>query len=186
MNPLTKSMRAHQPSHVDFMSAKNTAARACWVVLTCTLAGAQASLPNFSGVWALDVSKSVFGKVVAPEAATLTITHDGPAIKIKSSQTDHKVQVTKEMNLSTDGTRTPNNVKMPGGTISRIEAVSAWSGQALVTTYRVPHVGHLDDYRDSWHLSTDLRTLTIVREVKSPDRVGQEHQYVMTLVYRRK
>jgi len=135
--------------------------------------------PDFSGTWTLDLAKSTFASTQPPSSSVLTIVHKEPSVRISSVQTIRKLETKKEMNLTTDGTETPNQIRTTDGE-EPTKSVSNWEGDRLVTTYRAAHGGHFDEFRDAWDLSDAGNILTIVREVKLPNG-----RFTLTLVYKK-
>ena len=51
------------------------------------------SKPNFSGTWKLNLAKSDFGPLPAPDSRTDVIDHNDPTMKINTSQSGGQLQV---------------------------------------------------------------------------------------------
>lgn len=117
--------------------------------------------PNFSGDWSINIIKSDFGAVPAPDVFIRKIVHAEPAITIDEEQSSPiGVQATSRK-LTTDGADTTFNAS--GATV---RANAKWEGNTLVVVSTVD-VASLS-YNDRMMLSEDGRTLTSLVRVQSP------------------
>ena len=138
---------------------------ALFVLSSAGVSSAQ-DLPNFSGKWSLDVSKSDFGPMPPPESMTYVIDHKEPALKIVTTQKGQQGEVTNERNVTTDGKDNVNKMRM-GPEEQDVKSTTKWSGKALTTAFKLDMQGSVIDVNDSWKLSDDGKVLTIVREFES-------------------
>src|SRR5438445_9261376 len=65
---------------------------------------------NFSGNWKLNVSKSNFGPMPAPDSAIYTITHEDPKLKNAVKQSGQMGEMQMESNYTTDGKECTNEM----------------------------------------------------------------------------
>ncbi len=130
-------------------------------------AHAQDALPNFTGTWSIDLTKSDFGPMPPPQSVVHTIEHKEPNIKIVTAQKSEQGEVSNERNLTTDGKPNVNKVRM-GGPDQEVTSTSKWVGKSLNTVMKVDIQGTPLDFNDTWTLSDDGKVLTIVRAIKSP------------------
>ena len=117
---------------------------------------------NFSGEWKLNVAKSDFGPIPAPSKRTDKITHEDPKLKSTVSSSNPNGDRTYELNYSTDGTETSNEI---GGNASK--SVAKWEGDALVIDTKGTFGGGEIQFHDKWTLAQDGKTLTIDRHIKA-------------------
>jgi hypothetical protein len=144
----------------------------------------RAAKPDFSGTWVLDLAKSQFASMQPPDAIALTILHKEPIVVLSSIRRIGRIETSNRLNLNTDGAPVSNEIETPDGR-RKTQSTSKWVGDRLVTTYRVPHIGHFDDFRDTWDLSDDGTVLTILREASLPDTKGSVRRYVISMVHKR-
>lgn len=135
------------------------------------LAGAQAK-PNFSGEWKLNVSKSDFGAMPAPDSRTDKIAHADPELKDTTTQSGQMGEVTAELKYSTDGKETTNSIRG-----NEIKSTAKWEGDELAIAGRGSFQGADITLNDRWSLSADNKTLTIMRHVTSP--MGETDQKIV-------
>lgn len=133
----------------------------CLAALLLT-ASAQAK-PNFSGEWKLQVAKSEFGPLPAPTSRTDKITHEDPSLKLTVTQSGQSGEVTYDLNYTTDGKETANQVR--GNTL---KSVSKWEGDVLVIDTKANFGGNEITIKDKWSLSEDGKTITINRHLAGP------------------
>ena len=134
------------------------------VFVAATLISASQALakPNFSGEWKLNVSKSEFGPIPAPDKRTDKITHQDPKLKSTISSSGQGGDITYDMNYSTDGGETSNDIR--GNTM---KSVAKWEGDTLVIQSKVKFGDNDIEFRDKWTLSEDGKTLTVNRHIKA-------------------
>src|SRR5690349_14112076 len=71
------------------------------LALFCFAAAAAMAAPNFSGEWKLDLSRSQFGPVPAPLAATRKVTEQGVTLSWSSYQKSAQREATTELKYTT-------------------------------------------------------------------------------------
>ena len=136
--------------------------------LFCTvsfmLAGGLAQAkPDFSGEWKLNVSKSEYAPLPAPNSRTDKITHADPSLKITTTQSGQNGEYTTDLKYSTDGGETTNEVRG-----NPMKSTAKWDGDTLVITTKTSFGGNEVTLGDKWSLSQDGKVLTINRHITSP------------------
>lgn len=156
-------------------------------VAALLVVGAQAEItkPDFSGIWILDLAKSQFSSMETPDSIELKIVHKEPSIVLSSVRRSGRLETTSAMTLTANGLEEPNEVETADGP-KKTRSITKWEGGKLVTIFRVPHIGHQDDFRDAWDLSADGSVLTIVREASLPNSRGEVRRYVIRMVYKKR
>jgi hypothetical protein len=152
---------------------QQSARRSALALLVVACAGVQASAkPNFSGTWKLNVSKSEFGPMPAPDSRTDKITHEDPTLKDTVSQTGQMGDTTADITYSTDGKETTNSIRG-----NEIKSTAKWDGDILVIDSKGAFNGQDVTLNDHWSLSEDGKTLTITRHASTP--IGDADQKVV-------
>jgi hypothetical protein len=119
--------------------------------------------PNFSGTWKMNANKSDFGPLPAPSAATRTVEHTDPDMKIKSTQTTDNGEQTSEVAYKTDGSEfTMKRRNM------EIKATGKWEGSKLVVKSKFEAQGMEISSAESWSLSADGKELHIITALGTP------------------
>lgn len=122
------------------------------------LAGGQSPVkPNFSGAWKMNVAKSDFGQMPAPDSMTRSITHADPALTIDEELGPQKTT----RKYVTDGTLT--TFESNGVPVS---STASWTGDTLLVVSKVEAMAL--DIDDTMSLSADGKTMTSVVAVNSP------------------
>jgi hypothetical protein len=134
-------------------------------LLFTSLALAQTtSKPDFSGTWKLNVGKSDFGPMPAPQSRTDKIEHREPALRHTTTQAREEGEGSFTINLSTDGKEAVNTVN---GREAR--SVARWEGDSLVIESKFEAGGSTVTIKDKWALSADGKALTIARHYSGPE-----------------
>ena len=127
---------------------------------------------NFSGAWKLNVSKSDFGAMPAPDSRADKISYDDPVLTDSYTQSGQMGEMTAEMKYSTDGKETTNSVRG-----NEIKSTAKWDGDDLTVASKAQFNGADITFDDRWSLSSDGKTLTIARHVNSP--MGETTQKIV-------
>ncbi|MGC9970905.1 MAG: hypothetical protein ABSE56_09970 [Bryobacteraceae bacterium] len=147
------------------------------VLMPASLAVALAAAPpNFSGAWKANIAKCDFGQMPAPTSASSKIDHQDPSLKLVATQVGDQGERTFEMNLSTDGAETTNQV----GPLT-FKSKAKWDGAALLVESKATTDDGDLTITDKWTLSEDGKTLTVTRSFSGPQgemtiKVVQEKQ----------
>jgi hypothetical protein len=153
------------------------------VAAVSTLACTQARTVSFAGTWTLDTRKSDFDRALPPDSKVLEISHKGTDVRVLMNERAGSSRREHQLNLKTDGQAVRNEMRNTDGDVVQADSRTIWSNGTLVTAYRIDHLGHFDDYHETWDLSADATTLTITRLVTLPNRRGQNRDYSIRMVY---
>jgi len=136
---------------------------ATMLLLAAVFAAAQ-DKPNFTGKWVLDLSKSNFEPLPAPDSLTRVIDHKEPKLKISETTKDQRGERTRDREITTDGKENKTTV----GTNEYVSK-SRWDGNRLVTegTLKLQDGTNID-VKETAELSDDGNVMTVKRELKSP------------------
>lgn len=127
-----------------------------------TVAGAR---PNFSGVWKLNLKKSVM-RGPMPKQMLVNIEHRDLTVIQQIRSTDAKGGEQRQVFTCRIGTESKNSM---GGVEFRSSA--RWNGAELVIESRMSARGRDFYFKDHWSLSAGRRTLTM--EHRDDDLAGQ-------------
>jgi hypothetical protein len=141
------------------------------LIVTFGLIGAQAK-PNLSGTWKVNVSKSDFGPMPAPDSETHKIDHQEPAIKVNVASSGQMGDLNYDANYTTDGKECTNSVMG-----NEFKSVLKWDGDDLTIDTKGSFNGTDFTAKDRWTLSQDGKTLTIQRHLSSA--MGEADQKVV-------
>jgi hypothetical protein len=118
--------------------------------------------PDYSGKWKLNIEKSDFGALPAPEEVIITITHKEPRINLDIHQVSMQGDLDAAFDLTTDGKKTDYQV---GG--AEITSTMVWENENLKLNSDIYVNGMEIDYQDIWALSDGGSVLTIERDMAS-------------------
>ena len=140
------------------------------VALLCSTGLAQTpAKPNFTGTWVMDVAKSDLGGSPPAKSHVLTIVHKEPNITL-----DREIDGRKDSApFRTDGVETTFTSSCCGD----VKTSGVWDGTTLKRRVSNPAITQ----NDTWTLSADGKTLTIVRDV---DQEGGA--FKVTMVFAKK
>jgi hypothetical protein len=119
--------------------------------------------PNYSGTWKLNVSKSDFGPLPAPDTRTDIIDHKDPSLKASTSQDGPQGKQEYTIAITTDGQEATNNA---GGT--ELKSTGGWEGGNLVVNTKLKFQDNDVAIKSVWLLSDDGKTLTQNSHIISP------------------
>jgi hypothetical protein len=128
---------------------------------------------NFSGDWKMNIAKSDFGPVPAPEILTRAIKHTDPALDIATHQKGARGEVNTELKYTTDGKPCTNKVQ--GGEAT---GAATWHGDNLVIESERDFQGTPIKSKETWTLSDGGKTLTIMSHVSVPNQGEFDIKYV--------
>jgi hypothetical protein len=123
-------------------------------------AGAKA---NYSGTWKLNVAKSDFGPLPAPDSRTDIIDHKDPTLKAATSQDGPQGKQDYTMAITTDGKEATNNA---GGL--ELKSTGSWEGNNLVVDTKLKFQDNDVIIKSVWLLSDDGKTMTQNAHITSP------------------
>ena len=118
---------------------------------------------DFSGTWKIDMSKSDFGPLPAPDSITEKIDHADPSLKANVATTGGmQGDATYDVVYTTDGKECVNHVGE-----NEFKSTLNWDGDELVVETK-GKFGDTDfTSKDRWALSADGKTLTVTRHISS-------------------
>ncbi len=119
--------------------------------------------PDYSGTWKLNVSKSDFGPLPAPDTRTDMIEHKDPSLKATTSQDGAQGKQEYTLAITTDGKEATNNA---GGT--ELKSIGGWEGSKLVINTKLKFQDNDVAIKTVWLLSDDGKTLTQNAHIISP------------------
>src|SRR5579862_3139667 len=125
------------------------------------MANAQAK-PNFSGIWKVNVAKSDFGALPAPDSRTDQITHQDPDLKVHVSQSGQMGDITYDAIYTTDGKEASNTIN---GNV--FKSTIKWDGDNLAVDTKGSFNGNEFTAKDRWTLSEGGKTMTVQRHLAS-------------------
>jgi hypothetical protein len=136
-------------------------------IFAASLAVVLLAIPAFakvdlSGDWKMNVSKSDFGPFPAPISFTEKITHQDPALKILVKQTSERGERESEMNYSTDGKETTNEIRG-----NAMKCTAKWEGDVLTLEVKGSFNGSDFTIEERLSLSAEGKTLTVKRHMSS-------------------
>jgi len=142
------------------------------IAIVSMLSPAQAA-PNLTGEWKLNVGKSNYGPVPAPQLMIRKVMHDEPALSITTTQKGAQGEVTTELKYTTDGKLAVN--KVAGG---EAKGTAQWQGDKLVIDSTREFQGNPMRLKETWSLSADGKILTIATHLGLP-----QGEFDLTLVF---
>lgn len=133
-------------------------------VLTAAFGLLQAQAKSdFSGTWKIDMAKSDFGPLPAPDSITEKITHQDPSLKANIASTGGmQGDVAYDVAYTTDGKECVNKVGE-----NEFKSTLKWDGDDLVVDTKGSFGGNDFTSKDRWNLSSDGKTLTVTRHLTS-------------------
>ena len=132
------------------------------LALALPLASFAQDKPNFSGAWELQVAKSDFGPLPAPESQVSVIDHKEPKLQVKVTSKTPQGEQTSTRNLTTDGEENTNQVGP-----NTWKSKTHWEEKALVTESNFETQGNKIRIKDRWTLADDGNSFTSNRELAS-------------------
>jgi hypothetical protein len=117
-------------------------------------------VPNLSGTWVMDVSKSDFGMMPAPAGRTDIIDHKEPALVIKRTTMTPNGEVASTLTYAVDGKPYVNKA---GG--NDISSVLKWEAATLVVVSTVETPNGQATITDRFSVSEDGKVLTQRRAI---------------------
>lgn len=133
------------------------------ILLAAMICGAQ-DKPDFTGKWVLDVAKSDFGPLPAPESQVRVIDHKDPKLKINETTKSQRGERATDREITTDGQENKTSFG-PNEYVSK----SHWDGKRLVTegTLKLQDGTNIQ-INDTTELAEDGKVMTVKRDLKSP------------------
>ena len=132
------------------------------LILLVTLMAAllQGAVPDLSGEWKLNLSKSDYGKFPAPLGVTRRIAHNDPKLMLSTTQQGAQSNVVSNLTYTTDGKESVNKES---------KGVAQWIGDKLMIE-STREVGSATlKQKEVWTLSADGKSLTVDSHVSLPN-----------------
>ena len=143
------------------------------LLLACAFAALPAiAKPNFTGDWKVNLSKSTFGQMPAPNSMTSKIAHDEPKLKVSNKQSSDRGDFAADFDYTTDGKECTNQIMG-----NPMKSTLKWDGDTLLIDSEAKFGDNDVDMQDKMTLSEDGKTLTIIRLFKSS--MGEMEQKVV-------
>jgi hypothetical protein len=145
------------------------------IFVTLALAALPAlAKPNFTGDWKLNIAKSTFGDIPAPDSMSYKIDHADPKLTSVSKQSGQMGEIEMHSTCTTDGKECTNE----GFQGAPTKSVMKWDGDTLVAEVK-GQFGDTDfTLKQKWSLSGDGKTLTVAQTFASS--MGE---FTQTLVF---
>jgi hypothetical protein len=133
------------------------------ILVLLAASAAFAAVPDFSGTWKLNASKSEFGQFPAPASFTQKITHAEPKLTVAGKMSSDMGDVEFTASYTTDGKETTNQ----GFGGSESKSTAKWDGDTLLMETKGTFGDNSYTMKDKWSLSADGKVLTLVRHFSS-------------------
>lgn len=144
-------------------TTKMPMSRTAFVAIALALSGYAQTKTDFSGTWKLNIAKSDFGTMPAPESRSDVVEQTADSIKDTVTSVTQQGDMNYALNIKTDGTETAAHV---AGRDLKISA--AWDGPALAVTTKLDYEGNDVLIKSNWTLSADGNTWTQAAHITSP------------------
>jgi len=131
--------------------------------LLLALSGYAQTKPNFTGTWKLNVGKSDFGQLPAPNSRTDVITQTADMLKDEVTSDTQQGNVNYTLNLKFDGTESALHLPIGDAKVS-----ATWDGATLAVSQKIDYQGTPVTAASKWTLSTDGNTMTVNSHINSP------------------
>ena len=126
--------------------------------------------PDFTGDWKLNISKSTFGEMPAPDSMTIKIAHAEPKLTTASKQSGQMGEIEMNATYTTDGKECTNE----GFQGSTFKSVVKWDGDTLTIETKGQFGDNEFTMTQKWALSADGKTLTVAQTFKSAMGEGEQ------------
>jgi len=142
---------------------------AAFLVLAFAAAGHAQAKSNLSGEWKVNISRSDYGPMPAPQSAAVNIRHEDPSFKVAARQSSERGESSWELTYTTDGKECSNQVR---GNL--VKSTVKWEGDTLVFDSKLSVNGNEISLRDQWSLSGDGKVLTVKRHFSTSQGEGEQ------------
>lgn len=148
---------------VEIKYAFDRAAGDAPVATAAAPAKAAGARPNLSGTWKLNVAKSDFGPIPAPEKQTSKIEHSDPSVVSTVTQVGAEGESTYTLKYTTDGAPFKNELR--GGELS---GTANWEGNVLVISGKLEIQGMEIKMKQRMTVAEDGKSITSVQQLSTP------------------
>ena len=121
------------------------------------------ALPNFTGTWKMNSSKSDFGPMPPPSSAVSEVKHDEPNLSVHMKQSSDMGEFDTTSTYTTDGKECSNKFMD-----STMKSTVKWDGNVLVIDSKGDFGGNEFTLKARWTLAEDGKTITINQHMVSP------------------
>jgi hypothetical protein len=129
------------------------------------LASSAFAAPNLTGDWKLNLAKSQYGLMPPPLEVTRKIKLDGVSLSMSTYQKSAQREGASDLKYTTDGKLSIN--KMTNG---EAKGTAHWEGDALIIESSQQNGPAEIKSRETWTLSSDGKTLTILTHLTIPQQ----------------
>jgi hypothetical protein len=119
--------------------------------------------PNFSGEWKMNPAMSNFAPLPQPDNLVRKIAQHGSHLKIRTTQVGQEHEIVTDLAYTTDGAECKNVIRG-----QEVTGNARWHGDTLVIESKREVQGMDISQRESWTLSPDGQTTTVINHVKTP------------------
>ena len=131
------------------------------LLLTAAFGVVQAhAKPDINGTWKVNVSKSDFGPMPAPDSQTSKVSFTDPDLKVAVASSGQMGDLNYDLHYTTDGKESTNTVMG-----NEMKSTAKWEGDELVIDTTGNFNGTDFTAKDRWSLSEDGKTLTVLRHL---------------------
>ncbi|WP_348269702.1 hypothetical protein P8936_15875 [Edaphobacter paludis] len=129
---------------------------------TPTPAAAPSAKPDLTGTWTLNLGKSSYDPVPAPESETIVFSKTGSTCTMATTSDNERGKEVYALPFSTDGaeTPTPKGVFADTATLQYLSTKGEWQDAALILTQRIMYQNSPGTLKSAFNLSADGKTLT--------------------------
>jgi hypothetical protein len=145
------------------MQAKTIVFRILALAVTFSAITQASTKPNFSGEWKMNPAKSSFAPLPQPDKLVRKISQHDSNLRITTTQFGQQHEIVTELAYITDGRECKNVIEG-----QEFTGTARWDGDTLVIESKRVVQGLEIIQRESWTLSADGQTLTIVNHVQTP------------------
>ena len=144
-----------------------------WRFMILTMCGVVLAATDFSGTWALSVTKSDFGRGNAPQSLTMTVRQSKTRLAVESTLVDARGASASGFALDLTGKEAENLIRG-----NKAVSVTAWRGPALQVKARTMVQSAEIKTVDQWQMDEGGRVLTIYRTAITPNgEIEQRYVY---------
>jgi hypothetical protein len=140
------------------------------IVTAAALAQQTPTKPNLTGTWNMDLGKSNFGGLEAPQSARYLIRHLGAKLEMQYEQDGHVTRV----DVTPDGEEHVLETLPDAENLARVY----WSGAVLVFEGRIKPMPSSNappvKWTSRWTISPDKKVLTIDRHITSQQSSAEQ------------
>jgi hypothetical protein len=147
---------------VSAQSASPKPAPATVATPATTPTAAPAAKPDLTGTWTLNLGKSSYDPVPAPEDETIVFSKAGSTSTIATTSDNERGKEVYALPFTTDGaeTPTPKGIFADTATLQYLSTKGEWQDAALILTQKIMYQNSPGTLKSTFNLSADGKTLT--------------------------